>query len=76
MFRTAFSNNWAEKKMVNISLRNLIFYHIPLKLILRYLYCGQIDLSSNNGSDVFSLLIATDELGLQTLSEQRSRIFN
>jgi len=35
----------------------------------RYLYCGQLDLSVKNGSDTLKLLVATEELGLNILSE-------
>ena len=36
----------------------------------RYLYCGQLDLSIiKNGSDALKLLVATEELGLNILSE-------
>lgn len=31
-FRTAFSNNWAEKENGKYIFKNLIFCHIPLKL--------------------------------------------
>ncbi|POG59446.1 hypothetical protein GLOIN_2v1487822 [Rhizophagus irregularis DAOM 181602=DAOM 197198] len=68
-FRTAFSNNWAEIENGKYIFKKSNILPHTFETILRYLYCGQIDLSSNNGSDVFSLLIATDELGLQTLSE-------
>ncbi|CAB4444562.1 unnamed protein product [Rhizophagus irregularis] len=69
-FRTAFSSNWAEKidgkyifKKPNISLHTF-------EVILRYLYCGKVDLSvGNNGLDVLKLLISTDEFGLHTLNE-------
>ncbi|EXX50194.1 BTB/POZ domain-containing protein [Rhizophagus irregularis DAOM 181602=DAOM 197198] len=69
-FRTAFSSNWAEKidgkyifKKPNISSHTF-------EVILRYLYCGQVDLSvEKNGLDVLKLLISTDEFGLHTLNE-------
>ncbi|CAB4431913.1 unnamed protein product [Rhizophagus irregularis] len=68
-FDTAFSSNWAEKidgKYVfnkpNIS------PHI-FEIIIRYLYCGQLDLNVNNGPDISKLLVATGELGLDTLGE-------
>ncbi|RIA83347.1 hypothetical protein C1645_833994 [Glomus cerebriforme] len=37
--------------------------------VLRYLYCGHIDLNTKNGPDILKLLVAADELGLYTLSE-------
>ncbi|CAB4400151.1 unnamed protein product [Rhizophagus irregularis] len=35
----------------------------------KYLYCGQLDLNVNNGPDISKLLVATGELGLDTLGE-------
>ena len=35
----------------------------------RYLYCGQLDLSVKNGPGTLKLLVATEELGLNILSE-------
>ncbi|POG78972.1 hypothetical protein GLOIN_2v1472655 [Rhizophagus irregularis DAOM 181602=DAOM 197198] len=34
-----------------------------------YLYCGQLDLSIEKGSDILKLLVATEELGLNILNE-------
>ncbi|GBC02017.1 hypothetical protein RclHR1_04410010 [Rhizophagus clarus] len=69
-FRTAFSSNWEEKnngkyifKKPNIS------PHI-FEIILRYLYCGKIDLNDEqNGLDGLKLLMSVDEFGLHTLYE-------
>ncbi|PKK65534.1 POZ domain-containing protein, partial [Rhizophagus irregularis] len=68
-FDTAFSSNLAEKKdgkyifnKPNISL------HI-FEIIIRYLYCGQLDLNVKNGPDTLKLLVATEELGLNILGE-------
>ncbi|RIA87276.1 hypothetical protein C1645_827985 [Glomus cerebriforme] len=68
-FRSAFSSNLTEKidgkfiiKKPNISPHNF-------EKILRYLYCGKIDLNGKSGIDILELLIVIDELGLFTLYE-------
>ncbi|EXX58109.1 hypothetical protein GLOIN_2v841910 [Rhizophagus irregularis DAOM 181602=DAOM 197198] len=66
-FRTAFSSEWAEKydgkfifKKPNISPK-------LFDIILRFIYCGNIELKNLQGSEVLKLLIAVDELNLQQL---------
>ncbi|RGB35314.1 hypothetical protein C1646_814829 [Rhizophagus diaphanus] len=66
-FCTAFSNEWAEKKDGKFILRKP---NIPLHLfniILRFIYCGNIELKNLQGPDVLKLLIAVDELNIQPL---------
>ncbi|CAB4444542.1 unnamed protein product [Rhizophagus irregularis] len=57
-FRTAFSSEWAEKydgkfifKKPNISPK-------LFNIILRFIYCGNIELKNLQGSEVLKLLIA------------------
>uniref|UniRef100_U9UKJ9 BTB domain-containing protein n=1 Tax=Rhizophagus irregularis (strain DAOM 181602 / DAOM 197198 / MUCL 43194) TaxID=747089 RepID=U9UKJ9_RHIID len=38
-----------------------------LKIILRFIYCGKVDLTNLQGPDVLKLLIAVDEFKIQTL---------
>ncbi|RIA83787.1 hypothetical protein C1645_742804 [Glomus cerebriforme] len=37
------------------------------KIILRFIYCGKIDLTKLQGLDILELLVAVDELKIQTL---------
>ncbi|POG65116.1 hypothetical protein GLOIN_2v438827 [Rhizophagus irregularis DAOM 181602=DAOM 197198] len=68
-FDTAFSSNWAEKKDGKYFFKKPnILPHI-FEIIIRYLYCGQLDLNVKNGPDTLKLLVATEELGLNILSE-------
>ncbi|GBB87679.1 hypothetical protein RclHR1_14160005 [Rhizophagus clarus] len=65
-FRTAFSNEFAKKDGKFI----LITPNIPpqlFKIILRFIYCGKIDLTKLQGPDVLKLLVVVDELKIQTL---------
>uniref|UniRef100_U9UYD8 Btb/poz domain-containing protein 19-like n=1 Tax=Rhizophagus irregularis (strain DAOM 181602 / DAOM 197198 / MUCL 43194) TaxID=747089 RepID=U9UYD8_RHIID len=66
-FRTAFSKEWSEKKdgkyVFNFPNISPQFF----KIILRFIYCGKIDLSKLQGPDILKLLIAVDELKIQTL---------
>ncbi|EXX67397.1 BTB/POZ domain-containing protein [Rhizophagus irregularis DAOM 181602=DAOM 197198] len=75
-FRTAFSNNLVKKenekyflKIPNVTLENL-------NKIIRFLYCGQIDLTTENGTDIIKLLISVKELELQTLSDYIQEYLN
>ncbi|CAB4431912.1 unnamed protein product [Rhizophagus irregularis] len=68
-FDTAFSSNWAEKIDGKYFFKKPnILPHI-FEIIIRYLYCGQLDLNVKNGPDTLKLLVATEELGLNILSE-------
>ncbi|CAG8634367.1 7272_t:CDS:2 [Cetraspora pellucida] len=65
-FRGVFSSNWAEKtkdgcfvlKKPNVS-------GLVMDIILKFLYCGVVDLKVIEGVTVLELLVATDELGIQ-----------
>ncbi|RIA80316.1 hypothetical protein C1645_810494 [Glomus cerebriforme] len=68
-FDAALSDNWAEKENGKyIFKKPNISPHI-LENVIRYLYCGQLDLNTKNGLDVLKLLVATEELGLNTLCD-------
>ncbi|PKK64954.1 hypothetical protein RhiirC2_853947, partial [Rhizophagus irregularis] len=66
-FRSAFSKERSEKKdgkhVFNFPNISPQFF----KIILRFIYCGKIDLSKLQGPDILKLLIAVDELKIQTL---------
>ncbi|RGB30658.1 hypothetical protein C1646_793420 [Rhizophagus diaphanus] len=66
-FRLAFSKERSEKKdgkyVFNFPNISPQFF----KIILRFIYCGKIDLSKFQGPDILKLLIAVDELKIQAL---------
>ncbi|GBB94900.1 hypothetical protein RclHR1_24360003 [Rhizophagus clarus] len=66
-FRTAFSNEWAEKKDGKFILRKPNISPHLFNIILRFIYCGNIELKNLQGLDVLNLLIAVDELNIQQL---------
>ncbi|CAB4431911.1 unnamed protein product [Rhizophagus irregularis] len=68
-FDTAFSSNWAEKKDGKYFFKKPNISPHIFEIIIRYLYCGQLDLNVKNGPDTLKLLVATEELGLNILGE-------
>ncbi|GBC14533.2 BTB/POZ protein [Rhizophagus irregularis DAOM 181602=DAOM 197198] len=66
-FRTAFSNEWAEKKDGKFILRKPNISPHLFNIILRFIYCGNIELENLQGPDVLKFLIAVDELNIQQL---------
>ncbi|GBC17580.1 BTB/POZ domain-containing protein [Rhizophagus irregularis DAOM 181602=DAOM 197198] len=66
-FRAAFSNEWANKKDGNFILNKPNISPQVLKIILRFIYCAKIDLTELQGPEILNLLIAVDELNVQTL---------
>ncbi|CAB4404493.1 unnamed protein product [Rhizophagus irregularis] len=66
-FRTAFSNEWAEKNDGKFILRKPNISPHLFNIILRFIYCGNIELENLQGPDVLKFLIAVDELNIQQL---------
>ncbi|RGB24643.1 hypothetical protein C1646_747715 [Rhizophagus diaphanus] len=66
-FRSAFSNEWAEKKDGKFILRKPNISPHLFNIILRFIYCGNIELKNLQGPEVLKLLIAVDELNIQQL---------
>ncbi|EXX71016.1 hypothetical protein RirG_082310 [Rhizophagus irregularis DAOM 197198w] len=66
-FSAAFSTEWAEKKDGKFILKKPNISPYIFNIILRFIYCGNIELKSLQGPDVLKLLIAVDELGVQQL---------
>ncbi|GBC22498.2 hypothetical protein GLOIN_2v1872951 [Rhizophagus irregularis DAOM 181602=DAOM 197198] len=66
-FRTAFSNELTKKK------DGKYIFNFPnispqfFKIILRFIYCGKIDLEKLQGPDILKLLVTADELKIQRL---------
>ncbi|CAB4407428.1 unnamed protein product [Rhizophagus irregularis] len=66
-FYAAFSNEWAEKKDGKFILRKPNISPQLFNIILRFIYCGNIELNNLQGLDILKLLIAVDELNIQPL---------
>ncbi|RIA81585.1 hypothetical protein C1645_881527 [Glomus cerebriforme] len=67
-FYTAFSSEWAEKKDGKFIFRKPNISPNLFNIILRFIYSGNIELKDLKGpADVFKLLIAADELNIQSL---------
>ncbi|GES76302.1 BTB/POZ domain-containing protein [Rhizophagus clarus] len=66
-FRTAFSNEWAKKEDDKFILRKQNIKPQLFDIILRFIYCGTIELKNLQGPDVLNLLIAVDELNIHSL---------
>ncbi|RIA97529.1 hypothetical protein C1645_871284 [Glomus cerebriforme] len=66
-FCAAFSNEWVKKKNGKFIFKKPNISPELFKIILRFIYCGKIDLTNLQGSEILKLLIAVDELNIQTL---------
>ncbi|GBB89316.1 hypothetical protein RclHR1_00160032 [Rhizophagus clarus] len=66
-FRSAFSNEWAEKKDGKYILRKSNVSPHLFNIILRFIYCGNIELKNLQGPEILKLLIVVDELNIQQL---------
>ncbi|CAB4382196.1 unnamed protein product [Rhizophagus irregularis] len=66
-FRTAFSNEWAEKIDGKFIFRKPNISPHLFNIILRFIYSGNIELKNLQGPDVLKLLIAVDEFNIQQL---------
>ncbi|RIA81365.1 BTB/POZ protein [Glomus cerebriforme] len=66
-FCTAFSNEWAKKKDGKFIFNKPNVPPQIFEIILRFIYCGKIDLTKLRGPEVLKLLIAVDEFDIQSL---------
>ncbi|RGB29617.1 hypothetical protein C1646_745261 [Rhizophagus diaphanus] len=66
-FRTAFSNEWAEKIDGKFIFRKPNISPHLFNIILRFIYSGNIELKNLQGPDVLKLLIAVDEFNIHQL---------
>ncbi|EXX65174.1 hypothetical protein GLOIN_2v1876950 [Rhizophagus irregularis DAOM 181602=DAOM 197198] len=66
-FRTALSNEWAEKKDGKFIFKKPNIAPHLFIIILRFIYCGNIKLMDLQGPDILRLLIAVDELNIYSL---------
>ncbi|GBC19325.1 BTB/POZ protein [Rhizophagus irregularis DAOM 181602=DAOM 197198] len=66
-FSSAFSNEWAEKRDGKFIFKKPNISPQLFNIILRFIYCGIIELKNLQGPDVLELLIAVDELNINSL---------
>ncbi|EXX73733.1 hypothetical protein GLOIN_2v1484761 [Rhizophagus irregularis DAOM 181602=DAOM 197198] len=66
-FQVAFSKIWAEKKDGKFIFKKPNISPQLFDIILRFFYCGKIELKNLQGLDIWNLLIAVDELNIQPL---------
>ncbi|GBC09566.1 hypothetical protein RclHR1_08990010 [Rhizophagus clarus] len=66
-FSAAFSSEWANKKDGKFILKKPNISPKMFKIILRFIYCGKIDLANLQTLELLDLLMAVDELNIQTL---------
>ncbi|CAB4444548.1 unnamed protein product [Rhizophagus irregularis] len=66
-FFAALYNDWVEKKNGIFIFKKPNISPRLFKIILRFIYCGKIDLTNLQGPETLELLIAVDEFNIQTL---------
>ncbi|EXX76731.1 BTB/POZ domain-containing protein [Rhizophagus irregularis DAOM 181602=DAOM 197198] len=66
-FRAAFSNEWAIKKDGKFIFKKPNVSPQIFKIVLRFIYCGKVDLKNLKNPELLNLLVAVDELNIQTL---------
>src|SRR5579862_7055614 len=69
-FKTALSKEWVKKENGIIIFKKPNISSEIIELILKYLYTGLVNFdNTTNGAQVLKLLMASDELNLQKLSD-------
>ncbi|GBC01432.1 hypothetical protein RclHR1_04190016 [Rhizophagus clarus] len=66
-FHTGFSKKWAEKKDGKFIFKKPNISPKFFNIILRFIYCGKINLNNLQISEILKLLMAAVELNIQTL---------
>ncbi|GBC07283.1 hypothetical protein RclHR1_07360006 [Rhizophagus clarus] len=66
-FRTAFSNKLYEKKDERFIFKKPHISPYLFEIILRFIYCGKVDLTKLQGPDALKLLMLMDEINIPTL---------
>src|SRR5438045_4209950 len=68
-FKAALSKEWAKEENRIITFKKPNISPEIIELILKYLYTGTINFDKQNSAQMLKLLLATDELNLQKLSD-------
>ncbi|RHZ88766.1 hypothetical protein Glove_21g336 [Diversispora epigaea] len=66
-FRGALSNEWVKMEKEYFLFKKPNISAQVFKIILKWVYCGIVDLREYDGPEILKILIASDELGLQKL---------
>ncbi|RHZ88771.1 hypothetical protein Glove_21g331 [Diversispora epigaea] len=66
-FRGALSSEWVKKEKGYFLFKKPNVSAQVFKIILKWVYCGIVDLREYEGPEILKILIASDELGLQKL---------
>ncbi|GBB93271.1 hypothetical protein RclHR1_02140024 [Rhizophagus clarus] len=66
-FHTALINQWASKEDGKFILKNSNISPRILKTILRFIYCGRVDLMNLQGLELLEFLIVANEFSIQVL---------
>ncbi|RHZ88718.1 hypothetical protein Glove_21g344 [Diversispora epigaea] len=74
-FRGALSNEWVKKEKEYFIFKKPNISAPVLKVILKWIYCGIVDLREYDGPEILKILIASDELGLQKLIDFIQKFF-
>ncbi|GBB89069.1 hypothetical protein RclHR1_15720003 [Rhizophagus clarus] len=67
-FRNVLSNESAKKRDGKFTFKKPNISPQFFKIILRFIYCGRIDFTGLEGSDILNLLIAVDVFNIQSLN--------
>ncbi|RIA79698.1 hypothetical protein C1645_840107 [Glomus cerebriforme] len=67
-FKSALSTEWITKKNDMIMFNKPNITPIVFDMILKYIYTGELDLTNHLGENILGLLIASDELLIEELS--------
>ncbi|CAG8835163.1 34076_t:CDS:2, partial [Gigaspora margarita] len=68
-FRRALSDGWAKRKDGYFVLSKPNISALTFNIILKFLYCGIVDLNNQKDEIILELLIAADELLIQKLTD-------
>ncbi|CAG8468527.1 9083_t:CDS:2, partial [Dentiscutata heterogama] len=76
-FRGALASDWAIKDKDNgcFSFKKPNISSSIFELILKFLYCGEVDIQDQEGETILDLLISSDELGLTSLIDHVQQYF-
>ncbi|CAG8748687.1 26651_t:CDS:2, partial [Gigaspora margarita] len=67
-FHSALSDKWVKRKNGYLVLSKPNISALTFKIILKFLYCGNVDLKSQESGTILELLVATDEFLIHQLT--------
>ncbi|RIA97538.1 hypothetical protein C1645_813953 [Glomus cerebriforme] len=75
-FQTAFSRRWAERRNGMLVLRKPNIELQIFKIILKFIYCGNVELTNLQGPEILRLIMGSEELNVQPLSSYAKKFMN